>query len=119
MKELVNPKSLLGKTVTDQITGHKGIVTGYCRYLTGCDQYNITPKCNEGGAYPVSHWIDVGRLTIDTKIPRLVLDDIITPKEKDKIITKTKKKVPKKFIRHKGNNGADMLPPQTEFPDEY
>lgn len=39
---------MLGKTLRDRITGFSGICTGHARYLTGCDQYLLNPKAQDG-----------------------------------------------------------------------
>ena len=58
----------LGCTAKDKITGFKGVVTGKASYLTGCNQYLITPKLEDkidgsmNQAYPTGTWIDEGRL---------------------------------------------------------
>jgi hypothetical protein len=50
-----------GLKVRDKITGLEGIVTGYCDYITGCNQYLVQPPVKDGD-YKDSHWIDEGRL---------------------------------------------------------
>jgi hypothetical protein len=54
----------LGKTAVDKITGFTGTVTGAVQYITGCDQYLVTPACNDHdkGKYPEGQWIDENRL---------------------------------------------------------
>ena len=56
--------SLMGKTVKDKITGFKGVVTGYCQYLTGCNQALIQPPCGKDGKMPESYWVDEQRLDV-------------------------------------------------------
>jgi hypothetical protein len=51
-----------GDEVVEKITGFKGIITGTCFYLTGCNQYLITAKCEKEGKEPVALWYDEGRL---------------------------------------------------------
>ena len=51
----------LGVTVKDTITGYKGVITGRADYITGCNQYLITPKSDKG-SMPESHWFDENRL---------------------------------------------------------
>jgi hypothetical protein len=56
----------LGEEAKDKITGFKGILTGYMKCLTGCDQYCIQPKC-EGvlaDKLPEANWIDEGRVEL-------------------------------------------------------
>lgn len=58
----------LGIIAKDKITRFQGTVTGKASYLTGCNQYLVTPKCEEKldgsftSAYPTGTWIDEGRL---------------------------------------------------------
>ena len=33
----------LGQEAKDKVTGFKGILTARCQYITGCDQYQISP----------------------------------------------------------------------------
>ena len=34
----------MGVQVEDVITGFKGTVTGYVKYITGCNQYLVSPR---------------------------------------------------------------------------
>lgn len=63
----------LGKTVTDAITGFKGIVTGRCEYITGCNQALVTPRAKETGEAIDGRWIDEDRLQIEEGIPAITL----------------------------------------------
>ena len=38
----------LGQKVKDQITGFEGIATSHVKYLTGCDQFGVTPPVKDG-----------------------------------------------------------------------
>ena len=49
----------MGVQVGDVITGFKGTVTGYVKYITGCNQYLVSPR-REGGGKP--EWVDESRL---------------------------------------------------------
>lgn len=55
-----------GDLVQDKITSYKGITVGKATYLTGCDQFLVQPACSEDAedTYPVSQWLDEGRLTV-------------------------------------------------------
>ena len=57
----------LGKLAKDKITGFEGTITGYCQYLTGCDQYLISHKVDKEGKSVEGLWIDVNRLNISKK----------------------------------------------------
>lgn len=70
--------SILGTTQRDKITGFQGVVTGYCEYISGCNQALLIPKLDEKGAYQESHWFDVQRLErVGTDM--LTLDNGKTP----------------------------------------
>lgn len=69
---------VMGKTVTDKITGFKGVVTGHCRYISGCDQLLVTPKV-KGDTVVESKWIDQQRCEVDKSAKRVVLDNGTTP----------------------------------------
>ena len=62
----------LGSQVQDQVTGFFGIVTGHCRYITGCNQYLVQPKVKSNGDFVDSRWFDEDRLTA-TEGPKLTL----------------------------------------------
>ena len=51
----------LGKTYKDKISGFQGVATGFCRYLTGCDQVLLSSTvCTDGHTRTL--WTDVQRL---------------------------------------------------------
>lgn len=68
----------LGIEVKDKITGFRGVVTGFVRYLSGCNQVLVAPALGPDGALRDSQWFDVQRLDRvgDSKI---VLDNEATP----------------------------------------
>lgn len=69
---------LLGTTMKDQITGFKGVVVGYCQYITGCHQVLLVPKVGKDGSYVDSCWFDEQRCTqVGTKV--VDLDNTKTP----------------------------------------
>lgn len=51
----------LGMTVKDKITGFKGVVTGTCQYISGCNQCLVVPKVGKDGDSKDSHWFDEQR----------------------------------------------------------
>ena len=53
----------LGKKAKDKVTGFKGVVTSKVSYLTGCDQYGITPPVKENEIED-THYFDVSRVVI-------------------------------------------------------
>lgn len=75
-------KDLLGCTVTDNITGFTGVVTGQVRYITGCNQVLVQPRLPDTADkhdMPTSSWIDEQRLTVLDSIDRVVLNNGPTP----------------------------------------
>lgn len=69
---------VLGSTVTDRITGFSGIATGICRYVSGCVQVSIAPRCGDDGKLPESQWFDVQRLErVGNEF--VTLDNVRTP----------------------------------------
>ena len=69
---------MLGRKATDTITGFSGIITGYCRYLTGCHQVLLVPKALKDGTLPESQWFDEQRLKI-SRAKAITLDNSKTP----------------------------------------
>lgn len=51
----------LGQTVRDVITGHSGIVTGRCSYITGCNQVLVQPRLKADGDFVEPRWLDEDR----------------------------------------------------------
>jgi len=54
----------MGKNAVDRFTGFKGMVTGFCVYLTGCNQYLIQPECKDDNTYVEGRWLDVDRIEV-------------------------------------------------------
>lgn len=69
---------MLGYTYKDRITGFQGVATGYCQYLSGCNQLLLVPKAAKDGAYKAGEWFDVQRLE-QLRADRVVLDNGPTP----------------------------------------
>ena len=55
---------ILGKEVSDKITGFNGIATSKHIYLTGCTQYGVQPKVDKDNNIPDKRYFDDGRLAI-------------------------------------------------------
>lgn len=53
-----------GDEVEDKVTGFRGTLTGYARYLTGCDQCLVNPKTTDTSKYPDGTWLDENRLVL-------------------------------------------------------
>lgn len=64
-----NQLNLLGKRVTDVVTGFSGIVTSICFDLYGCIQATIHPGIGEDGKMREQHWFDISRLRIESDEP--------------------------------------------------
>ena len=52
----------LGAEYKDKITGFKGICTGECTYISGCNQALLSPRVGKDGKAPDGTWYDVQRL---------------------------------------------------------
>lgn len=68
----------MGLTGTDKITGFTGLMTGFCAYLTGCNQVLLSPKVDKTGKPQDAHWFDEQRITW-AKTKRISLDNGKTP----------------------------------------
>lgn len=55
----------IGQTARDKITGFEGRVTGHARYITGCDQFLLTPKVSKDGDAKDGRWFDEHRLAVE------------------------------------------------------
>lgn len=51
-----------GQTVKDIVSGFSGTVTAFGSYITGSDQYLVSPKCDKDGNLPKAFWFDSDRL---------------------------------------------------------
>jgi len=68
----------LGAEYRDKIGGFKGVCTGYCEYLSGCNQALLIPRVGKDGKAPDGAWYDVQRLErVGKKIVKL--DNSKTP----------------------------------------
>ena len=56
-----------GDEVKEKISGFKGVITGTCFYLTGCNQYLVTAKPKDEFSEPTALWYDEGRLHLINK----------------------------------------------------
>ena len=52
-----------GIRVRDKITGFEGAVTGRADYITGCNQYLVSPEM-DGKDFKESRWFDEQRLDV-------------------------------------------------------
>jgi len=53
---------MIGKNVTDKVTGKKGVVTLMSFDLFGCIQAGVSCKADKDGVVPDNAWYDVNRL---------------------------------------------------------
>ncbi len=60
-----------GKRYRDTITGFEGTVTGYCAYVSGCDQVLLNGGMGKDGDKILSFWFNADRMEelITGKIP--------------------------------------------------
>ena len=65
----------LGHTVSDKITGFRGVALGKVFYLTGCNQVLVSPPIDKDGKKRESEWFDEQRLDIDETIKRISLNN--------------------------------------------
>lgn len=70
--------TMLGTTQRDKITGFQGVVTGYCEYISGCNQALLVPAVGEKGEFKEPHWFDVQRLE-RVGVEVVILDNGKTP----------------------------------------
>jgi hypothetical protein len=63
-----------GTYVESLVTGFKGVVTGRSDFLTGCNQYLVTPSVDKDGKYVDPMWHDEHALRVDETKQQLKLD---------------------------------------------
>lgn len=69
-----------GDEVVEKITGFKGVITGTCFYITGCNQYLVTAKAKDFDSEPTALWYDEGRLEL-VKKEVFEMDDVASVDE--------------------------------------
>jgi hypothetical protein len=52
----------LGIVASDKVSGFTGIITGRAEYLTGCEQFLVSPKASDTNDFKTGQWFDKGRL---------------------------------------------------------
>lgn len=62
-----------GAHAKDVITGFSGCVIGHTHYITGCDQYLLSPPVKSGSEWVESRWFDVDRLELLADTAPIVL----------------------------------------------
>ena len=69
----------LGQEVRDVITGFRGIATGRCNYISGCEQVLVQPTMKDDGTVPDARWYDDQRLEAVPGARFVSLDNGRTP----------------------------------------
>ena len=59
---MLTKKFELGTKVRDVITGFEGVTTGYIEYITGCNQFLVTPAVDKEKKHVYAKWFDETRL---------------------------------------------------------
>lgn len=57
----------------DRITGFRGVIMGYCRYMTGCNQVYLAATANGNGQIAGGGWFDEQRIVVDHAADRITL----------------------------------------------
>lgn len=70
---------ILGVEYTDRITGFKGTATGFCTYISGCNQALLSPPVSPDGALRDAAWFDAQRLEPNACFAPIKLDNGATP----------------------------------------
>ena len=68
----------MGRKARDTITGFSGTVTGYCEYISGCNQCLLMPPVKKDGSWVEGMWIDEQRVKFIGK-SRIKLDNEKSP----------------------------------------
>lgn len=64
----------MGYHAKDLVTGFQGIITGFARYITGCDQVCLTPPVKGDGTVIEGRWFDTNRIKLMSDKPEVKLD---------------------------------------------
>jgi len=59
----------MGKRAKDKISGIEGVIVGFTRYITGCDQYGLQFRKEEGKNELTTMWFDETRLDVTDNAP--------------------------------------------------
>jgi hypothetical protein len=71
----------LWQTVTDRVSGFRGVVTGRCDYMTGCNRYQVTPKVGADGKWQDSVWFDEHVLDVDNSVDKMAIEQPAADKQ--------------------------------------
>lgn len=73
----------LGWTYRDTVTGFQGICTGWCTYISGCNQLLLVPPVDKEGKLVEAHWYDEQRCEkVDAE--RMVIGNLVDHPGPDK-----------------------------------
>lgn len=109
---------VFGDTYKDAITDFEGVATGFCTYITGCDQVLLKPKVDEKGMSRDGQWLDIDRLThvsVDTvELPRQLGQNFneefeFNPNDAASKELQRRREAESRRVR---NLGADQTPPE-------
>ena len=67
-----------GTRARDVVTGFEGTVTGHVSYMTGCDQYILTPRVDKDGKVVDSRWFD------ELRLEAVEAATVLLPRERDR-----------------------------------
>ena len=54
----------IGCDAKDVVTKFTGTITGFARYITGCDQFLVSPPIDAKGKHVDARWFDQNRLEL-------------------------------------------------------
>ena len=77
-EDAMKSNEMLGAEYRDKITGFKGVCTGFCEYISGCNQALLIPCVGKDGKSPDGGWYDIQRLERAGK-KIVTLDNTETP----------------------------------------
>jgi hypothetical protein len=69
----------LGIYAEDVISGFKGYITGRVTYITGCDQYLLSPRIDKDGKVADTRWVDENRIKPCKGKKKIVLPEAEKP----------------------------------------
>lgn len=72
-------KFKMGTPVRDVVTGFSGHTTGFCVYISGCNQFLVQPQVDKDEKFVEARWIDDARLEIQKGVPSISLADKTAP----------------------------------------
>lgn len=58
---------VLGRKAEDRISGFKGVVSAYTKFVNGCVRVCLSPKVDKSGALPDGQWFDIEQVAVSDK----------------------------------------------------